>query len=240
MDQLTLNPSDGRAFLPAAAAAALSVETGTILLDAQKRILEQTQALERTNERLTQRNRELEDTNIRLRWLNEELERLATTDELTGLYNRRLIEAAAQDEVSRHARYATPLALGLLDVDHFKDVNSEHTLTGGDQVLIGLARALAGSVRTTDRVGRIGGDEFMVLAPQSDLEGAGMLAERIRSTMEQTPIIYDGRQIAMTVSIGFAVMVTAGRTRYDELRHAAAEALVEAKKGRNCCVIRAV
>jgi diguanylate cyclase (GGDEF)-like protein len=236
-----VNSSRQQSSLPAATSTGLSRETGSILLEARKQILLRTQLLEQINERLIQRNRDLEETNSRLQWLNQELERLATTDDLTGLRNRRVIEAIAQAEVDRHARYGNPLALGIVDVDQFKDVNREYLLPGGDQVLIGLARALAGAVRTTDRIGRIGGDEFMVVACESDIEGVAVLAERICATVEATPIEYGGKQIAVTVSIGFAVTSAASRARYDELRHTTADALAEAKAtGRNRCVIRSL
>jgi diguanylate cyclase (GGDEF)-like protein len=168
-----------------------------------------------------------------------ELECQAMTDPLTGLLNRRAIGGVAEYEVGRHTRYPAPLALGLVDVDHLKEINSRYFHPGGDQALIGLARALAGALRRADRVGRVSGDEFLVVAPQTDLAGATSLAERIRKTVETTPIkSSEGHPIALTVSVGFAV-AEAGKADVAALRHIAALALSEAKNaGRNGSVVR--
>src|SRR5438552_3623199 len=87
-------------------------------------------------------------------------------------------------------RYPSPLVLGFIDVDHFKDINTSHLVTGGDQVLIDLAKVLSASVRTVDTVGRMGGDEFMVLAPETTFDGANQLGERICAAVEHFPFIY--------------------------------------------------
>jgi diguanylate cyclase (GGDEF)-like protein len=128
-----------------------------------------------------------------------------------------------------------------VDADNFKEINRRHLLPGGDQALLGLARALSGALRSSDRVGRVGGEEFVVIAPQTDQAGAAVLAERIRSTVEQTPIDYKGHTIDLTVSIGFAVVETGTRACCDDLLHEAAAALAEAKRtGRNRDVIRTI
>jgi PleD family two-component response regulator len=102
------------------------------------------QELER---RVAQRTQDLEEANQLLEQRARELERLALTDPLTGLLNRRAMDELAHFELKRHARYPSPLALGYVDIDHFKRVNSDYLLTGGDEVLKGLARVLTGSVR---------------------------------------------------------------------------------------------
>src|SRR5262249_13529407 len=94
------------------------------------------------------------------------------------------LRAPIPHRANRHARYSGPLALGYVDVDHFKRVNTEYLLTGGDQVLRALARVLASSVREVDSVGRVGGEEFLVIARDTDAAGVSTLAERIRSTVE--------------------------------------------------------
>src|SRR5207237_4506400 len=108
-------------------------------------------------ERVAARTGELQEANHLLQQRTRELEMLALTDPLTGLLNRRAIDDVARSELKRHARYPSPLALGIVDADHFKDINSAHLLPGGDAVLISLARVLTGSLRTVDSVGRIGG-----------------------------------------------------------------------------------
>jgi diguanylate cyclase (GGDEF)-like protein len=192
-------------------------------------------------QRVAERTRELAEANTMLEHRTRELETLALTDPLTGLLNRRAIDDIARTELRRHARYRSPLALGLIDADHFREINHRYLLPGGDQVLIDLARTLTGSLRTVDSVGRIGGEEFLVVAPETAVEGAGALAERIRATVEQTRITYNEETIAVTVSIGFAVAEVGVATDYDQMKHVAASALAEAKAaGRNRCVVRAV
>jgi diguanylate cyclase (GGDEF)-like protein len=196
-------------------------------LELEQRVLDRTQALEEANHLLQQRTRELET--------------LALTDALTGSLNRRAIDDIARMELKRHARYRNPLAIGLIDADHFREINSRYLYTGGDQVLIGLAKTLTSSLRTVDVVGRIGGEEFLVVASETNLEGAKVLAERIRSAVEQTPFIYKDEKIPVTVSIGFAVADVGTVAEYDQIKHVAAAALSEAKAtGRNRCIIRPV
>jgi diguanylate cyclase (GGDEF)-like protein len=177
----------------------------------------------------------------RLRRRAHELERLALTDPLTGLPNRRAIDRDAEHEVHRRCRQPGPLAFGIVDADHFKRINGKHLLTGGDEVLKGLARVLSGTLRSADRMGRIGGEEFAVLAPHTDQAGAAVLAERIRAAVEQTPIHYRGATIDLTVSVGFVVAEAGILAGCDDLRHGAAAALAEAKHGgRNRIVVRAL
>lgn len=192
-------------------------------------------------DRVARRTRELEASNHLLQQRSRELEMLALTDPLTGLLNLRAIDEAARAEVKRHLRYRNPLAMGLIDADHFKEINRRYLHPGGDQALIALARTLTGSVRTVDTIGRIGGEEFLVLAPETTVEGAHVLAERIRSMVEQSEIRYKNEQIRVTVSIGFAVAEVGINAAYEQMKHVAAAALGEAKaNGRNCCVVRSV
>src|SRR5262249_9902456 len=106
-------------------------------------LLEELQQLNSELEhRVSDRTRELEEANLLLEQRARELERLALTDPLTGLFNRRALDELARFELKRHARYPSPVALGYVDVDHFKRINTEYLLTGGDEVLKGLARLL--------------------------------------------------------------------------------------------------
>jgi diguanylate cyclase (GGDEF)-like protein len=183
----------------------------------------------------------LEREGQRLRQQALELGRLAQTDPLTGLANRRAIEEDTEYEIRRRRRQTGPLAIGLVDADHFKEINTHHLLPGGDQALIALARALANSVRTTDRVGRLGGEEFLVIAPQTDEAGAAVLAERMRAAVEQTAIRYNGAQIGLTISIGFAVAGANDQADFPVLLDLAAAALSDAKtSGRNCAFVRSL
>lgn len=182
-------------------------------------------------------NQELED---RVKQRTRELEMLAMTDPLTGLLNRRAIDNVATNELKRQARYSgSPLAIGLIDADNFREINRCYLHTGGDEVLRGLAKILVTSLRSVDFVGRIGGEEFLVVAPETHFQGAGVLAERIRQTVERTPIWFREQAIPVTVSLGFVVAEPGIGGDYELMKHVAAAALNEAKtSGRNCFVIR--
>ena len=201
--------------------------------------------LHRKNEELDRKNQELEqrvkERTRELEQRSRELEMLALTDPLTGLLNRRAIDDVAKSELKRRARYSRPLAVGLIDVDHFKDINSRYLYTGGDEVLRSLSKSLTSCLRDVDFLGRMGGEEFLVVAPETDVEGARVLAERIRSTVEGTPIPYNGELMRVTVSVGFAVADGDAVVDYEEIKHGAAAALGEAKTtGRNRCVIETI
>jgi diguanylate cyclase (GGDEF)-like protein len=191
-------------------------------------------------QRVQERTQRLEEANHELQQKNLMLEKLALTDQLTSLPNRRAVDRLAEAEIRRRARYPGSLALGLVDADHFREINKRYLHPGGDQVLIDLGKVLSASVRTVDTVARIGGEEFIVLAPETNYEGALVLAERIRTAVEAYPFAYKGQAIAVTVSVGFAVAEGGVGVEYDHLKHLSAAALGEAKSGgRNRCVIHA-
>jgi diguanylate cyclase (GGDEF)-like protein len=205
----------------------------------REHLLQQLQDLNRELERrVTDRTRELEEANLLLEQRARELERLALTDPLTGLFNRRAMDELARFELKRHTRYPTPLAMGFIDVDHFKLVNTRFLLTGGDEVLKQLARILLATVRETDSVGRVGGEEFLVIARETNPAGALVLGERIRETVENAIIPYAEHEIRVTVSVGLAVVEGGVLTEFESLSQLAASALAEAKaNGRNRCEI---
>jgi diguanylate cyclase (GGDEF)-like protein len=203
------------------------------LLDELRRLNQDLEA------RVQQRTQELEAANHHLHQKNSMLEKLALTDPLTGIPNRRAMDRLVRSEQRRRSRYPSPLALGIIDADHFRDINTRYLLPGGDHVLVSLAQTLADSLRAVDTVGRIGGEEFMVVAPETNVEGALILAERIRTAVELKEIHYKEQTIKVTVSIGFAVVEGERLATYDQLKHVAAQALGEAKAaGRNCSIIR--
>jgi diguanylate cyclase (GGDEF)-like protein len=208
----------------------------------RERYLEELRRLNRELEqRVQERTQELQEANGLLEQRARELERLALTDPLTGLFNRRAMDELARFELKRHARYPSPVAIGYIDVDHFKRINTEHLLTGGDEVLKGLARLLSGCVREVDSVGRVGGEEFLVLARETGADGAAVLAERIRSSVAATPIVYNGQQISITVSAGFAVADVGMPADFHQMAELAAAALARAKaNGRNRWEVRLV
>jgi diguanylate cyclase len=187
--------------------------------------------------RVAERTRALEEAYMELEQKNKMLEKLALTDPLTNLPNRRAMDRLAERELRRRDRYPGPLAIALIDVDHFKRINERYLLPGGDKVLVDLARALTSSLRTVDFLGRIGGEEFMVIAPETEMTGAMVLGERIRSTVEKTPFSYKDEAISVRVSVGFALVDAGIQADFDNMKHLAAAALSEAKTtGRNRCV----
>jgi diguanylate cyclase (GGDEF)-like protein len=189
-------------------------------------------------QRVQQRTRELEEANHELMQKNKMLEKLALTDPLTGLPNRRAMDRLAERELRRRDRYPSALSLGLIDVDHFKRINEHYLLPGGDQVLVEMGKTLTASQRTVDLLGRIGGEEFLVVAPETNLAGAATLGERIRSSVEGHLFVYKEAIIKVTVSIGFAVAEAGVPADYDLMKHTAAAALAQAKvTGRNRCVL---
>ena len=190
-------------------------------------------------ERVADRTRELEHSNRQLESRNLMLQKMALTDALTGMPNRRAMDRLAKTEVLRRARMPAPLAVGLVDADLFKDINTRYLLSGGDHVLAWLSQTLLNSVRTIDTVGRVGGEEFMIVAPDTDLEGATILAERVRRTVEMSATEYNGETIKLTVSVGMAIAEPETLVGFDQLRHAAAAALSEAKQtGRNRSIVK--
>jgi diguanylate cyclase (GGDEF)-like protein len=192
-------------------------------------------------QRVAERTRELEAALATIQQKNHILEKMALTDPLTQLPNRRAIDLIARKELLRRTRTPAPLAIGLIDADHFKEVNTLYTLPGGDHVLAWLAKLLNDSLRASDSLGRVGGEEFMVVAPATDGDGARVLAERLRANVEAGVTEYHGQPIRMTISVGFAVADSGSPAGYDHLREVAAEALKHAKEsGRNRAVVRSI
>lgn len=185
-------------------------------------------------QRVLTRTHELEHALGQLQQANLILEKMAATDPLTGLANKRAIDAIARKEFQRRTRIPTPIAVLWIDADHFGRVNKDHSQIAGDQVLVWLAGILQSSIRTTDSLGRVGGEEFLVLAPGTDLAGAEVLAGRLRTSVQSAQTVYDGTPIRMTISLGAAVADATTPASYEQLREVAARALKEAKNaGRN-------
>ena len=192
-------------------------------------------------EKVRLRTGELREAMQELALQNKMLEKLALTDALTGLPNRRAMDRLAERDLLWRNRNPAPLAIGLVDIDLFKNVNTEYEWSGGDRVLTEVSRILSDSLREIDQIGRYGGEEFMLIAPQADRHGAEILAERIRKRVESTPIHYKGHTIHVTVSIGLAVVEKDGSADLDRMKGACEAALKRAKaEGRNRCVITTI
>jgi len=162
--------------------------------------------------------------------MEEELRRLATTDPLTGVNNRRRYGEISERELTRCKRYKHPLCVLMLDADHFKAVNDTYGHDAGDRVLQALARACVAELRDVDVLGRYGGEEFTVTLPDTPLETALEAAERLRIALSKTKVkLDDGQEILFTVSIG-ASNLNDDESLVDLLNRADA-ALYAAKEG---------
>jgi two-component system cell cycle response regulator len=164
----------------------------------------------------------------------EELFFRATHDSLTGLVNRGVIFEALHRESSRQLREDGSFGIVLADLDHFKCVNDQHGHLAGDAVLQEVARRMLTSVRPYDIVGRYGGEEFLIVVPSSDARGTMGLAERIRKSVEDRPVLTEAGEIQVTISLGVAVTDPAIPLNPRELLQVADDALYRAKdRGRN-------
>jgi diguanylate cyclase (GGDEF)-like protein len=167
--------------------------------------------------------------------LNAGLELLAMTDYLTSLYNRRYFMQRGVEECKRVSRNNQPLALLMLDIDEFKNVNDTHGHEAGDMALQQVAGVLKSSLRETDVLGRMGGEEFAALLSNTSLDEAVLLAERVRQTIANTPFdtLGEALSISITICIGVAAF-SDEMSGIDDLLRNADSALYYAKyNGRN-------
>jgi diguanylate cyclase (GGDEF)-like protein len=168
--------------------------------------------------------------------LYKEIETLAITDGLTGAYTRRYFIERFDEEIKRSSLHRSSLSFLMIDADHFKMINDEHGHLAGDQVLKEISRIIQENVREIDIVGRFGGEEFCVVLPDTDLEGAIVVAERIRKSAEKRTIKAYDSALRVTLSIGLSMFPSDGIV-VEELMDKADWALYRAKsQGRNCVV----
>jgi diguanylate cyclase (GGDEF)-like protein/PAS domain S-box-containing protein len=169
--------------------------------------------------------------------LFEQVQRLAITDDLTHLHNRRYFFEIAHREMERARRYQSPLSLIMIDIDHFKEVNDTHGHLIGDMVLKHIADRLQAELREIDILCRYGGEEFVVLMPDTNVEAASQVAERLRRAITQKPIQAENTQVEVTTSLGVAHMGPECR-KIDDLVRYADQALYQAKAaGRNQSIL---
>ncbi len=185
---------------------------------------------------------EIEEDRFRLAEKNEELQRvneilsqLSITDGLTKLHNHRYFQDHLSREIKRVSRTHAPLAMILLDIDDFKLLNDTHGHAAGDEVLMALAAIMNDTARESDLIARYGGEEFVILMPNTDLEGALHLAEKLRMAVESTRLIIGDRMKPIDITISLGVATYEGERR--EFFGEADRALYQAKaNGKNCVV----
>jgi diguanylate cyclase (GGDEF)-like protein len=171
---------------------------------------------------------------LELQAANDNLRDLAFRDGLTGLYNHRYFQETMAKEISRANRYGRPLAIIMLDIDHFKNINDTYGHQGGDLVLQAISRLLEQTTRKSDIVARYGGEEFVLVLPETNLQAALTKAENCRSAVETLEMRTGDTVLRATVSAGVAAYDPSRPVTKDELVAAADQALYKSKReGRN-------
>jgi diguanylate cyclase (GGDEF)-like protein len=183
---------------------------------------------------ITLQQEQLDKANTDLQQKQRELERLTRLDGLTGLFNRNTFVELSRRELDRAQRQGSSTSILLLDLDHFKRVNDTWGHPAGDAVLRHVATLATSTLRSTDLVGRLGGEEFIVLLPGTSTEAARKLAEKLRYRLEVTPVLWEKTNIPVTASFGLVGTTAEEKRDFDSLYTEADKALYMAKqRGRN-------
>lgn len=185
-------------------------------------------------------------TMVRIKFLQDELkdrmnelDRLASTDVLTGLYNRRMFFIRFEEELARARRAQSGMCVVYIDIDHFKKINDTYGHQAGDEILKRISNIMNNHLRKSDVLGRIGGEEFAVLLPDTPGQAGELIANRLREDVQDTSIEYDGQVIPVTISLGVFFVPDPRAYDIDELIRNADESLYEAKDtGRNKVILR--
>ncbi|WP_339844075.1 biofilm regulation diguanylate cyclase SiaD [uncultured Halopseudomonas sp.] len=164
--------------------------------------------------------------------LNLALREASTHDPLTGLGNRRLLLERLKEETDRSRRYARPLSIAMLDIDHFKRVNDAHGHELGDHVLMEVSRAMDAQIRDQDLCGRWGGEEFLIILPETRMDVACLVLDRVRGAIESLKMRIGDESISVTASIGVAEQ-RADDNYSDTINHADWALLTAKRSGRN-------
>lgn len=194
-------------------------------------------AVDELGARLDQNRLDLESRNHELEQANQVLEQLSITDGLTRLHNHRHFQDRYLSETRRSDRTGHPLCLVLIDIDDFKSLNDDFGHSVGDKVLSGVAAVMNEQVRETDYLARYGGEEFAMLLPETTLEGAARLSEKLRFAVARARFDVSGadRPVGVTISLGVALFTNSPAETFD----AADRALYEAKASGKDCVVTA-
>lgn len=199
-----------------------------------RRLLEDYAKLEAENQKL---KRALDIKEIEVRAILTQAHEIANTDVLTFLPNRRKIITDLQEEVIRSNRYGTPLSISILDIDHFKKVNDTYGHTSGDEALRAVAACLRDHIRHPDTIGRYGGEEFLIVLPNSMSRSAADQALRLFQEIRSLKIETNEHVFSVTISMGIA-QLKIGEETWEQFLHRADEALYTAKNnGRDRWVV---
>jgi diguanylate cyclase (GGDEF)-like protein len=188
---------------------------------AARRMLEQ---------RVAESTASLRDYSDALERSNAELKRLAVTDSLTGIANRRQFMETLEGEVARSRRHGRPLSLLMLDIDHFKQINDRWGHATGDEAIKATALACLDGIRTIDLAARVGGEEFAILLPETPMDAAGLVADRVRQNVAAVRLPREAGEVGLTCSIGVS-QLTADDVSLETLLTRADQALYRAKAG---------
>ncbi len=195
------------------------------LSEKYKRLLDD---FEKLASELKKTKRALEIKEVELKAVLAQAHELTNTDVLTLLPNRRKIIVDLQEEVIRSNRYDTPLSISLMDIDHFKNVNDTYGHITGDEVLRTLAAQLREQIRHPDTIGRYGGEEFLIVLPNSELKAAAEQASRLCQRVRAMQVGSNGQTLSVTISIGVA-QYRIGRENWEQFLNRADAALYKAK-----------
>jgi diguanylate cyclase (GGDEF)-like protein len=175
----------------------------------------------------------------RLKQVNEKLESLAAKDDLTGLLNRREMRSGLEQEISRCRLQGKNFVVVLGDIDHFKNINDRFGHHVGDHVLVNLARVMRNTLRKDDQLARWGGEEFLLLLPNTELAAGKLVAEKLREHVASTNFSWEGKPIFVTMTFG--VSIFSQECNFDDVLRKADHALIQGKAlGKNCVVVAQV
>lgn len=180
--------------------------------------------LNNMNEQVKARTQELENLLEETTELKTHYKKLSLVDELTELYNRRFFFLEGKNILNRAIRYHHPFSLMLLDLDRFKSINDRYGHKVGDQVLQGISKKLNQMLRDTDLLARVGGEEFAIILPETDEEGAKLLAGRLLETIAEVPFTANGESFSMTASLG---LVSLKEEELDSKKRREAEYIID-------------
>ena len=178
--------------------------------------------------------KELEVSNLKLQKNEVEIKKLLMTDWLTGVANRRYLDQRLEKELDRFHRHGNPLSLIMADLDNFKKINDRYGHSVGDKVITVFTKVMKKNIRTIDLISRYGGEEFIIMLPETSLEGAEDLAERIRIAMEAEKV----EGVSEVVTASFGITIAKPRDTFESLLRRVDLAMYESKdKGKNCCSV---